>query len=64
MVHQLHPKPLRRRQDQPSQNHAGEAAKTRHRHGANTDLYRKQLCAVVLSRPDGWKRMEKGVRLL
>ena len=41
MAHQLHPKPQRHRQDQPSEDHAGEAAKTRHRSGASTDLYRK-----------------------
>ncbi len=41
MANQLHPKPQRRRQGWSSQNNAQEATKTRHPHGANTDLYRK-----------------------
>ena len=48
MANQLHQKPQRHRQGQPSQNNAEEAAKTRHRSPAHTDLYGKQLCAVVL----------------
>ena len=38
---QLHPKPQRRCQGQPSQNNAQEATKTRHRSGTNSDLHRK-----------------------
>ncbi len=41
LANQLHPKPQRRRQDQPSQNNARETTKTGHRCGPNTDLYRK-----------------------
>ncbi len=41
MANQLHQKPQRRRQDQPSQNTAEDAAKTRHRSGPNTDLCRR-----------------------
>ena len=41
MANQLHPKPQRRRQGQPSQNNAQETTKTRPRRGPNANLYRK-----------------------
>ncbi len=41
MVHQLHPKSQRRRQDQPSQNNDREPTTTEHRRGPNTHLWRK-----------------------
>ena len=48
MANQLHQKPQRRRQGQPSKNNAQETTKTGHRRNPNTDVHRKRLCAVVL----------------
>ena len=48
MANQLHQKPQRRLQDQPSKNSAQETTKTGHRRDPNTDVHRKRLCAVVL----------------